>query len=176
MLCAFAQPFQMYFPITDRYQTTFRLLFQLLNHLSFNINSLNGSDDVVYYSVCFFSSSESYFLCPKLWELRPGMKPQVCPGSNCSCQDPRLLLIQQVPPEWVKWVHEGLAMQMPPHWSPAAGTQRMSRPLKSQSMSQRVKPPSPNFQTRADTVVIDTAAINKKIDKTDEIFFILIFI
>jgi hypothetical protein len=67
-------------------------------------------------------------------------------------------------------------MQMPPHWSPAAGTQRMSRPLKSQSMSQRVKPPSPNFQTRADTVVIDTAAINKKIDKTDEIFFILIFI
>jgi hypothetical protein len=74
-------------------------------------------------------------------------------------------------------VHEGLAMQMPPHWSPAAGTQRMSRPLKSQFMSQRVKPPSPNCQWRADTVVIDTAAISKKIDKTDEAFiFILILI
>jgi hypothetical protein len=63
-------------------------------------------------------------------------------------------------------------MHMPPHWSPLAGTQRMSRPLKSQFQSQRAKPASPTCQWRADTVIIDTAAINKKIDKTDEIFIL----
>jgi hypothetical protein len=67
-------------------------------------------------------------------------------------------------------------MQMPPHCSPLAGEQLMSCPLKSQFQSQRDKPLSPTCQSRADTVVIDTAEINKKIDNTDEAFSILIFI
>jgi hypothetical protein len=65
-------------------------------------------------------------------------------------------------------------MQTPPHCSPLAGEVPMSRPLKSQFRSQRLKPLSPTCQARADTVVIDTAAISKKIDKTDETFILII--
>jgi hypothetical protein len=42
----------------------------------------------------------------------------------------------------------------------------MTLPTKWQLLSQRTKPLSPIFQNRADTVVIDTAAMSRKIDKT----------
>jgi hypothetical protein len=62
-------------------------------------------------------------------------------------------------------------MQMPPHCSLLAGNWPMSCPLKSQSLSKRVKPFVPTFQLRADTVVIDdTAAINRTIDETFNLF------
>ena len=41
--------------------------------------------------------------------------------SRTISRKPLLLLIQQVPSTWIKWVHEGLAMQMPPHCSPRLG-------------------------------------------------------
>jgi hypothetical protein len=57
-------------------------------------------------------------------------------------------------------------MQMPPHCSPRLGIEPMTLPTKWQLLSQRTKPLSPIFQNRADTVVIDTTAMSRKIDKT----------